>query len=347
MKTLVLNRIVFYLVLLCVAVCGTWYWFNKQKVMDVRLIDSSVPLMSKNILKDVAPGERKITGRLPGLPADSIVPRPLPQSLAGSVAPRLLLDAYGHLARVSTVRDFFDYFLTARNDLTSASLDELVAYEIDQQLHGTLAQVEAHNVWKRYCAYFSELEKLPDMGMITGDKLDLVSIQRAIDQRSSLGIRTLGDWSEPFFGAEQQQQHYDLERLKIFNDQALTDEQKKKRLIVLEKKMPSEVMLERKKIQQQQDVVRKIADLQKDGVGLNGIRSEIGDLLGPDVANRVVQMRREDEMWDEKYKHYAVQRVRIEGQQLEPQEREAQIENLRRRIFTKPSEALRAASFDR
>ncbi len=60
-----------------------------------------------------------------------------------------------------------------------------------------------------------------------------------------LRSRTLGDWSEPFFGAEQQRQRYDLERLKIADDQALTDEQKKKRLVALEQKLPSKVQEER------------------------------------------------------------------------------------------------------
>ncbi len=119
------------------------------------------------------------------------------------------------------MRDFFYYFLTAQNDLTSPALDELVTHEIVKQLHDTSVQVEPQDVWTRYCAYFSEHVKLPDMGMSTllGDKLDFLTVQRALDQRASLAARMLGDWSEPFFGVEQQRQRYDLERLKIVDDQ--------------------------------------------------------------------------------------------------------------------------------
>lgn len=276
-----MNLIVLYLVLGCVAVCGTWYWFNPRQATDIRAVDLSVPPMSENLLKEVAVGDVKTTGHLPKLHVDFTVPRALPQSLAGSTAPRLLLDASGHLARLSAVRDFFDYFLTAQNDLIPAALDELVIREIARQLHGTFAQVEAQSVWKRYRAYFSELAKLPDMCMVVGDKLDLVAIQRALDQRASLAVRTLGDWSKPFFGAEQQRQDYDLERLNIFGDHVLTDQQKKERLLALEQTLPSEVQAQRIKIQQQQDNVTKITQLQKDKVTPDGMRLQILGLLGP------------------------------------------------------------------
>lgn len=252
------HRIVLYLILGCVVVCGVWYSFDVRQAIDVGSVDLSLPQMSNNLLKEIAVGEGKTTNRLSRLPVDSTVPTVLPQSLAGSIVPPLPLDAYGHLARVSAVRDFFDYFLTAQNDLMPAALDELVTHEIVKQLHGMSAQVEAQDVWIRYCAYFSQLVKLPDVGMVLGDKLDFVAVQRALDQRSSLAVRTLGDWSEPFFGAEQQQQRYDLERLKIADDQALTDEQKKKSLVAFEQKLLSKVQEERVKTQRQQDAVVKI-----------------------------------------------------------------------------------------
>lgn len=140
-----------------------------------------------------------------------------------------------------------------------------------------------------------------------------------------------------------------MERLKIADDQALTDEQKKKRLVALEQKLPSKVQEERIKIQQQQDAVVKIIQLQKDEVTPDGIRLQVVGLLGPEVAYRVAEIRRQDEIWQEKYKHYAAQRAQraqIEAQQLEPKEHDVQVENLRQRIFTKPGEALRAASLD-
>ncbi|KFA41871.1 lipase chaperone [Xylella fastidiosa] len=70
------------------------------------------------------------------------------------------------------------------------------------------------------CVFFGACEAARHgHGTLLGDKLDFLTVQRALDQRASLAARMLGDWSEPFFGVEQQRQRYDLERLKIVDDQ--------------------------------------------------------------------------------------------------------------------------------
>nr|AAY82369.2 lipase chaperone [Burkholderia cepacia] len=152
----------------------------------------------------------------------------VPPSLAGSSAPRLPLDAGGHLAKSRTVRDFFDYCLTARSDLSAAALDAFVVREIAAQLDGTVAQAEALDVWHQYRAYLDALATLRDAGAV--DESDPGAVRLALDQRTSIAYRTLGDWSQPFFGAEQWRQRYDLARLKITQDRSLTDAQKAERL---------------------------------------------------------------------------------------------------------------------
>ncbi|MET5115747.1 lipase chaperone, partial [Burkholderia pseudomallei] len=77
----------------------------------------------------------------------------LPASLAGASAPRLPLDAHGHLAKARAVRDFCDYCLSAQSELSAQALDAHVTREIAAQLDGTLAQGEALDDWKRYRAY--------------------------------------------------------------------------------------------------------------------------------------------------------------------------------------------------
>ncbi|OXH94649.1 hypothetical protein CA830_00365 [Burkholderia multivorans] len=107
------------------------------------------------------------------------------------------------------------------------------------QLDGTVAQAEALDVWHRYRAYRDALAKLPDAGAVT-DKSDLGALQLALDRRASIAYRTLGDWSEPFFGAEQWRQRYDLARLRIMQDRTLTDAQKAERLAALDQQMPAD-----------------------------------------------------------------------------------------------------------
>lgn len=270
----------------------------------------------------------------------------LPTSLAGSSAPHLPLDAHGHLAKTRAVRDFLDYCLSAQHELSAQALDALVTREIAAQLDGTVAQGEALDVWKRYRAYFAELAKLPDGG-VPGNKFDLAVLQLALDQRASIASRTLGDWAEPFFGAEQQRQRYDLERLKIVRDASLTDAQKAARLAALEQQLPLDQRAEQAREKQQNDAISRIAQLQKSGASADEMRAQLAQSLGPEAAERVAKMQQANDAWRAKYDEYAAQRAQIDAQQLSPQDRDAQIAQLRQRYFTQPGEALRAASLDR
>ncbi|AOJ05189.1 lipase chaperone [Burkholderia mayonis] len=270
----------------------------------------------------------------------------LPASLAGSSAPRLPLDAHGHLAKARAVRDFFDYCLSAQNELSAAALDALVSREIAAQLDGTVAQGEALDVWKRYRAYLDQLAKLPDDGAL-GNKFDIATLQLALDQRESIASRTLGDWSMPFFGAEQQRQRYDLARLKIMQDASLTDAQKAARLAALEQQLPLDQRAEQAREKQQNDAVTRIAQLQKSGVSPDEMRAQLAQSLGPEAADRVAKMQQANDAWRAKYDEYAAQRAQLDAQNLSPQDRDAQVAQLRQRYFTEPGEALRAASLDR
>jgi lipase chaperone LimK len=282
----------------------------------------------------------------PMQPVAASAPAVLPSSLAGSSAPRLPLDGAGHLAKSRAVRDFFDYCLTAQSDLSAIALDALVAREIAAQLDGTVAQVEALDIWRRYRAYLAELAKLPDAGGVA-NKSDVGALQLALDQRASITHRTLGEWSEPFFGAEQWRQRYDLARLKIVQDRTLTDAQKAERLAAFDQQLPADVRAERQRVAQQQTEIAQIAELQKSRTTSDAMRAQLTQSLGQQVAERVVRMQQDDEAWQSRYADYAAQRAQIDGAGLPPQARDEQIAALRQRVFTKPGDALRAASLDR
>ncbi|RQR35709.1 lipase secretion chaperone [Burkholderia sp. Bp9143] len=269
----------------------------------------------------------------------------LPSSLAGSSAPRLPLDAGGHLTKSRAVRDFFDYCLTAQSDLSATALDALVVREIAAQLDGTVAQPEALDVWHRYRAYLDALAKLPEAGAV--DKADLGALQLALDQRASIAHRTLGDWSQPFFGAEQWRQRYDLARLKIAQDRTLTDAQKAERLAALAQQMPADERAAQQKADRQRAAIDQIAQLQKSGATPDAMRAQLTQTLGPEAAARVAQMQQDDATWQSRYADYAAQRAQIDAAGLSPQDRDAQIAALRQRMFTKPGEAVRSASLDR
>ncbi|RKF39474.1 lipase chaperone [Paraburkholderia fungorum] len=278
----------------------------------------------------------------------------LPASLDGSSPPRLPTDGRGHLARTRAVRDFFDYFLTTQNEISAATLDALVHRQIAAQLDGTPAADEALSVWQRYNAYLKALAQLPESAPAqsqgqnqSGAKLNFDALQLSLDQRDALGARLMGEWNEPFFGAESQQQHTDLARLRIASDSTLSDAQKAARLAALDAALPPEIRAAHERAHQQQAALDAIAQAQKQGGSLDAMRAQITQTLGPEAAQRVVQMQQADDAWQSRYADYANQRAQIDRQDLPPQQRDAQIAQLRQQFFSNPADAMRAASLDR
>ncbi|WP_341319363.1 lipase secretion chaperone [Paraburkholderia sp. IMGN_8] len=275
----------------------------------------------------------------------------LPASLDGSTPPHLPTDGRGHLLHARAVRDFFDYFLTTQNEVPATRLDALVRRQIAAQLDGTPAADEALAVWQRYNAYNTALAQLPQAPTQNGAKMDLDALQLALDQRDALGTRLMGDWNEPFFGGQSQQQHADLARLRIVSNTSLSDTQKAARLAALDAALPPETRAARERVRQEQASIDAISQAQtqtqKQGASLDTLRAQITQTLGPEAAERVVQMQRADDAWQARYADYASQRAQIDKQDLPPQQRDAQIAQLRQQFFTNPSDAMRAASLDR
>jgi len=167
-----------------------------------------------------------------------------PHSLSGSMAPRLPLDVRGHVARTRAARDFFDYFLTARHELTPQALDASIRRAIGAQLEGSDAQGEALDLWQRYRRYLAGLAELAPLrsaspGSSAGQDPD--ALEAAFDARASLASRTMGpSWSEAFFGEQWRATAYSLARLRIENDRTLTDAQRAARLDAWRQSLPAD-----------------------------------------------------------------------------------------------------------
>ncbi|WP_240324357.1 lipase secretion chaperone [Trinickia diaoshuihuensis] len=279
-------------------------------------------------------------------------PTSLPVSLMGTTPPRLPLDARGHLRKSRGVREFFDYFLTAQHEMPHQALDALVRKQIAAQLDDTMAEPEALDLWQRYQAYLEAMNNLkaiaapPSTGS-TASTSDLDAMQSSLDERAAVAARTLGaDWNEAFFGADWRRAHYMIERWRVLRDASLTEAQKAARLQALEQSLPPGERTALEKSRDAQARIQAVAQLRQQGMTLDQLRAKATQEFGPQAAERIVKMQQNDEAWHAKYADYSAQRARIDAMGLSPTEREAQIEQLRQRVFTDPSQALRAASLD-
>lgn len=272
-----------------------------------------------------------------------------PPSLAGTDIPALPVDAGGHLAHTRQVREFFDYYLTAQHETAPSTLDLMVKDSIATQLGHKPAAVEAVNLWQRYRAYLAAIAQLPAPPGQPGKGPDIEAITQSLNQRMRLADHYLGQggWSDVFFGDPLKLQRNDLERLRIHADTSLTAPEKVERLAQLDAQLPPDERVLRKRSQQQDAAITRVMALQAQGASVDDIRHQVAQTMGPEAADRAVQMEQTRQAWQARYAQYAEQRAQIDQQSLPSAQHDALIAQLRQRFFTSTSELTRAAAFDR
>ncbi|MEQ5838929.1 lipase secretion chaperone [Paraburkholderia acidicola] len=282
--------------------------------------------------------------------ASTIGPQ-LPASLQGTTVPRLPIDDRGSLRKTKRVRDFYDYFLTTQNEISPTALDHLVNAQIAVQLENRPGQREAEQLWGRYRAYLTSLDQIqhapqaqPSGPLVTN--LDVDAIQLALDQRTQLADQHLGEWATVFFGDDEQQQRFDLARLRISTDPRLSDADKTRQLAALDQTLPADQQIALQKLKLQQQHMDSLSQIEKQQLSPQEMQAQIAQTLGPAVAQRVAQMAQVDQAWNTSYANYARQRDQILAEGLLPQDRDAQLAQLRQQSFPQDSDARRAAALD-
>jgi lipase chaperone LimK len=272
----------------------------------------------------------------------------MPAALDGSSPPPLPVDGAGQLARTRAVRDFFDYFLSAQNQVDAATLDAIVRRAITAQLGGKPAAGEAWALWQQYRGYLQSLGELQHpAGGDAGGRPDFDAIELALGQRAALAARSMSPWNEVFFGDELHQQRTDLARLRIATDRRLSDDDKAARLSALEAALPPAQRAARERARQQEAAIEAIAKMQQQGMAPAAMRAQLTQTQGSEAAARVMQMQEAEQAWQARYADYLAQRAQIERLGLAPEGLDAQLRQLRQRLFPDPGEALRAEALSR
>ncbi|MGV2291663.1 lipase secretion chaperone [Trinickia sp. YCB016] len=269
-------------------------------------------------------------------------------ALEGTTAPRLPLDAQGHLARVRDVRDFFDYFLTARSQLGDAALNAQVSAALHAQLAGKPAEGEATQLWERYRAYLDAVDQMPANDKTeppSAASLDFDSIARSIDQRARLASDKLGEWANVFFADEFSEQRYSLARVRIMADTSLSAAEKARQLEALEQSLPA-AKREALAREHRDDAARQNLQQALQQGGSPEAARAAAQAFGPEAAERAANFAQEERDWRDRYAQYATQRAQIDAQHLAPEDRERQLAQLRQQYFSNPGDARRAAAFD-
>ncbi|WP_157123174.1 lipase secretion chaperone [Pandoraea vervacti] len=267
--------------------------------------------------------------------------RPTPSSLVGTAAPRLPVDTSGHLARVRSVRDFFDYCLLAEIDFTSEGLDDFIGRQIALQVAGMPAQAEALDVWRRYRAYDLGIRSIEGQ-RATERRFDSAQLARLLVQRRAIARQTLGGWADIFFADDFARVEHDIAQLRAQRDASTTDVP----LANVDTLRQDDRHAPRQRREANGELMAMIETLQADGSSPEQMRQALQSKMGEAALARVLIFEAEETAWQIRYRDYSVQRRAIEASSLPNDQKMEQISALRRRTFTGPGEIARAVSFD-
>lgn len=265
---------------------------------------------------------------------------PLPASLEGTqIDGELETDAAGALVVGPGVRRFFDYFLSATGEEPEASLRARVLAALAKRLKPpALGQAEA--LFDRYLGYRREGERrFGDQGAR--------DIERRYEElrgfrRSWFGAKT----ADALFADQDLATRAALERRRIQADASLSDDERRRRLALVDEGLPPELRRARAEALAPLEALEKERALREQGAPEEAVRRARVEAFGEEGARRLEALDRERASWRERYDKYRAEREAIEADPaLDAAARERAVEALRARSFA-PNEQVRAKALD-
>lgn len=275
-------------------------------------------------------------GASSGDPAEA----PLPGSLEGTqVDGELTIDAAGALVVGPGVRRFFDYFLSATGEESEASLKARVLAALAKRLKPpALGQAEA--LFDRYLGYRREGDRrFGDQGSR--------DLERRYEElrgfrRTWFGAKT----ADALFADQDAATRAALDRRSIQADASLSDEERRRRLALVDESLPAELRRARAEAAAPLEVFEREQAMREQGAPEHAVRQARVDAFGEDGARRLEALDQERASWRDRYDKYRVEREAIEADgSLDAAAREQAIEALRARSFS-PNEQVRAKALD-
>lgn len=270
------------------------------------------------------------------------LPEQLPGSLEGTEMPRqwARVDANGHLIPTPALRQLFEYYLSALGEET---LPQLVA-RIERALAALdePARSEAMATLGDYLDYKLAVGELED-SYGTSNALDANELQRRMTEVQALRRTYLdADTADAFFSTDEAVDRFQVERLRISQDDGLTEEEKAQRIAQLEEQLPEPLRKARRETRRFAEYERAQRELADDPEALQDYRES---LFGEEGARRLEQVEAEQRDWERRWAAYREEVQALDQSGLAGPELDAAIERLREQHFSE-QERVRVEALD-
>ncbi|NNM50642.1 MAG: hypothetical protein HKM02_00245 [Pseudomonadales bacterium] len=273
----------------------------------------------------------------------------LPLSLRGThPPPGLIIDGQGRLVVRHSLRDLFDYFLSALGEESLATLRQRVKAYMAASLP-PMAYQQAERIFEGYLGYRLALQRLSEQSSSAGasNHPDLNAWAYQSQQAKLLRPEYMdADVIAVFFGDEDAYDEYTLARLRLMQDTTLTVAQRSAKQKELFLQLPQAMQQGLLPSQNLQNLQQVDADCQIHHCSEDQLYQLRSSVVGVAAADRLQKMDEDNTAWMARVNDYLSQRQAIlQNNSFSPEDRQSQAQQLREQMFS-TTDQLRLSAYE-
>ncbi|WP_165773258.1 lipase secretion chaperone [Zooshikella ganghwensis] len=265
----------------------------------------------------------------------------LPASWQGTrIDGRLKIDEAGHLIVEQQTKDLFDYFLSAAGEVPTEELIVKLQHYLTENLPSP-AKEEGLSLLNDYISYRVELSNyqeqyanlhLNENAQEISDNLQQGYSQNNVEQlqthfehlyqlrRDKLGM----DVADAFFGLQEEYDQYQLEKIKIAQNDSLSVAQKQAEYNRILDEMPTQVRF----IVAPEQVMSQLSDINQQYISEVDRYQARSELLGDEAAQRLAALDKKREQWKSRLSTFRTMKAEIERSGLSTPDQQQAINQL-------------------
>lgn len=271
----------------------------------------------------------------------------MPKSLSDTdVDGSLEVDANGNLIVAQSVRQVFDYFLSAIGEEDLATIiGRIRAYIRYKLADHPQAIIQAEQILDSYLAYRDALGRMPQ---IQGDPAQNMSaIRHQKEQVAALRTQFMTrEVIDAFFGDEDAYDRYTMARIEVMQDKSLSATEKAKRTAELLNTLPPQLKESVQTLNKYQELTTFTEDWKKRSGKPEELRALREQIVGVEATERLESLDKERADWDDRIDNYLQQRdTLIKNPALSEAERQRQLTAIKTKDFNE-QERVRVQAFE-
>jgi lipase chaperone LimK len=222
----------------------------------------------------------------------------LPKTLQGTAIPNLYLDADGNLVRDESLKNFFEYFLTAAREEGNARILSRMQEYMSLVLEGQ-AQEQGLEVLDNYLNYRMQLDQVVSRQDIVGNGSDQLSaLRETLDRRKDFRRETLGeDVATAMFGSAEKYEDYAVNLMSVRLDNSLSDLEKETLIKAYEEDLPEKIQKRVRYEREETSLKQQVEVLKLEGGKEAEIYALRSSFYGEETADRLAYLEAKPDNW--------------------------------------------------